>query len=370
MRSGAAPATPTSPLMSIDDQNEETTNDDRSYRGSRFSEVQDALFAEPYQFPWGAPDQPGMPRYVVSLRRFAQGILPFGKPFRFWQAAARTVDSFADMRWGKDGKGFRRLVHPNGVCLTGLWEITEDTGYSGYFSKGSRALIVGRYSICCTEPRRGYTRSLSLVGKLYPTTDPDHKEPLRTANFITQQDFGGEHTDYINDAVTHNAPDTRSWRRGWGFPILILTGLVLKLIDKEATIRELYEISELGKPKGEPTRTPRFMRLRVAPNQPRIEGDKLDFRDEIMAHIYDKGDPDPKRTLTFEIDVTDEGTQSGLALFERRQFSNWKTIGRITFDRAAASYSGDHVIHFHHPKWRGNRNDVSTVLRVNERRVR
>jgi hypothetical protein len=112
------------------------------------------------------------------------------------------------------------------------------------------------------------------------------------------------------------------------------------------------------------------MRLRVAPGQPRIEGDELDFRDEIMAHIYDKGDPDPKRTLTFEIDVTDEGTQSGLALFERRQFSNWKTIGRITFDRAAASYNGDHVIHFHHPKWRGNRNDASTVLRVNEHRVR
>ena len=38
---------------------------------------------------------------------------------------------------------------------------------------------------------------------------------------------------------------------GWGFPILIITGVVLKLIHKEATIRELYEISELGKPKWE-----------------------------------------------------------------------------------------------------------------------
>jgi hypothetical protein len=89
-----------------------------------------------------------------------------------------------------------------------------------------------------------------------------------------------------------------------------------------------------------------------------------------MAHIYDEGDPAPKHTLTFDIDVTDEGTQRGLALFERRTFENWKHIGRITFDRAAASYNGDHVIHFHHPKWRGNRNDASTVLRVNERRVR
>ena len=79
-------------MSTIDDQNEETTNHDRSYRGSRFSEVRDAIFAGPYQSPWGAPGQPEMPRYVVSLRRFAQGILPLGKPFRFWHAAARTVN--------------------------------------------------------------------------------------------------------------------------------------------------------------------------------------------------------------------------------------------------------------------------------------
>jgi hypothetical protein len=69
----------------------------------------------------------------------------------FRQATERAVDSAADLRWGPDRKGFRRLVHPNGICLTGLWQITEDTGYSGYFRNGSRALIVGRYSTCCRE---------------------------------------------------------------------------------------------------------------------------------------------------------------------------------------------------------------------------
>src|SRR5437763_5698479 len=38
-----------------------------------------------------------------------------------------------------------------------------------------------------------------------------------TANFITQQDIGGEHTDFINDAELRNAPDTDGvaprWRR-------------------------------------------------------------------------------------------------------------------------------------------------------------
>jgi ABC transporter substrate binding protein len=81
-------------------------------------------------------------------------------------------------------KGFRRLVHPNGICLTGLWQITADTGYSGYFRNGSRALVVGRYSTCCRETRRGHVRSLSLVGKLFPTADPDHVEPLATRHAV------------------------------------------------------------------------------------------------------------------------------------------------------------------------------------------
>ena len=48
------------------------------------------------------------------------------------------------------------------------------------------------------------------------------------------------------------------------------------------------------------------MRLTVAPDQPRIEGAGLDFRDEIMAQIYDRGDVRAKRTLTFNIDITDD----------------------------------------------------------------
>lgn len=349
---------------------EQMTDEDRGYRGSRFAEVRDAIFANPYQTVWGQAGQPPMPQYKVSLRCFAHGILPFGQPFRFRQAAERTVDSHADLRWGTNRKGFRRLLHPNGICLTGLWEITEKTEYSGYFGQASRALIIGRYSTCCTETRRGHTRSLALVGKLFPTTDRDHPDPLPTANFITQQDLGGDNTNYINEAVTDNAPNVRFWRRGWGFPILIITGVVLKVVDKEATIRQLYEIAELGKPEGQATRAPKFMRLRVAPDQQQIEGVELDFRDEIMAHIYNKGDENPKRTLTFHIDVTDEGSKHGPALVQTSIFANWRHIGKITFDRAVASYNGDHVIHFHHPTWREDQNDPSSVIRVNERRVR
>jgi hypothetical protein len=346
------------------------TDEDRAYSGSRFSDVQKALFANPYQKLWGTTGNPPLPIYEVTLGGLLRGILPFGRPHIFRKAAERTVDSSADLRWGPDRKGCRRLLHPNGICLTGSWTITEETNYSGYFRKGSQALMVGRYSTCCGETRRGRTRSLALVGKLFPTTDPGHTEPLRTASFFTQQDLGGDYSRYINDAELHNAPNTTVLRRGTGASALILTGAVFSLVDKKPSIRQLYQIAELGKPKDEPTRAPTFMRLLVAATQPRIEGDDLDFRDEIMAQIYDRGDPAPKRALIFHIEVTDEGETHGLPVHERLTFKNWRRIGNITFDAAVASYNGDFVIHIHHPTWRGDQNDPATATRVNERKVR
>ncbi|HEV2688113.1 MAG TPA: hypothetical protein VGV35_06150, partial [Bryobacteraceae bacterium] len=334
-----------------------------------FSEVRDALFANPYQRVWGREGEPPLPVYEVTLGSVLRGILPFGKPYLFLKASERTVDSGADLRWGIDGKGFRRILHPNGVCLTGKWRITEQTDYSGYFAKGSEALLVARYSTCCAETRRGHTRSLSLVGKLFPTLDPNHPAPLRTANFITQQDIGGDDAQYINDAEFRNAPDTTVSRRHWGIPIILVTGAVLGKADKEPTIRQLYQVAELGKPASQPTRAPEFMRLLVSPNQPRIEGEALDFRDEVMAQIFDKGDSAPKRTLTFHIEVTDEGVTSGSALRQRRTFRNWRRIGAMTFDNAVISYNGDSVIHFNHPTWRRDRNDPATGTRVDGRKV-
>ena len=104
-------------------------------------------------------------------------------------------------------------------------------------------------------------------------------------------------------------------------------------------------------------------------NLERIEGDSLDFRDEVMAQIYDRGNPVPKRTLRFLIDVTDKGTTRGLPIRERRKFADWRTIGTITFDAAVVSYNGDFVIHFPHPTWRGDQNDSRTATRVDRRKV-
>jgi hypothetical protein len=335
------------------------TDEDRGYKGSRFAEVREAIFANPYQKP--------LPVYDVTLGGVLRGAL--GPAYPFLKATERAVDSGADLRWGVDGKGFRRILHPNGVCLTGQWRISEQTDYSGYFAKDSAALVVARYSTCCTETRRGNTRSLAMVGKLFPTTDPNHATPLRTANFITQEDIGGASSDYINDAELRNAPDTTVSRRGGGVPILLVTGMVFARADKQPSIRQLYQIAELGKAPAQATKTPEFMRLVVAAHQPRITGSSLDFREEIMAQIFDEGDTEPKRTLTFHIEVTDEGTTTGTQLRQRRTFQNWRPIGTLTFDNAVISYNGDFVIHFNHPTWRENKNDAATATRINERKV-
>jgi hypothetical protein len=345
-------------------------DDGGPYAGSRFADVVEALGANPYQRVWGAAGEPPLPVHEVSYRTVVGGLASFGFPRQFRADSMRTLDSQVDLRWGPEGKGFRRLVHPNGICLTGRWTIDADTPYTGYFAKGSDALVVGRYSTCCTETRRGQVRSLSLVGKLFPTTDRYHLEPLRTANFFTQEDIGGANTEYINDAELRNAPDVTLGNRGAGTPLLITIGLVFRNVDQQGSQRQLYPIAELGKPEGTPTRAPQFMRLLVAPEQPRIAGTEIDFRDEVMAQIFDKGDPFPKRTLTFTIELTDEGETGGTASRQRVTFKNWRKVGTLVFDNAVVSHNGDAVIHFAHPTWRTDRNDPATATRVNGRKVR
>jgi hypothetical protein len=349
---------------------EQYTDEDRLYSGSRFRDVVNAPFANPYQKVWGREGEPPLPSQDVTLKSVFGGLLPIGKPPRFERAAERSLDSAADLRWGPDGKGFTRLLHPNGVCLVGRWHITADTPYSGYFAGGSTALAVVRYSSGGAGNRRGQIRSLAMVGKLFPTTDPDHVQPLRTANFITQEDIGGAWTESINAAELSNAPPVTVFRRGPAAPLLIRIASVFRRVDDQPTIRQLYPIAELGKPAGEPTRAPQFMQLLAAAETPVIPGADLDIRDEVMAHIFDRGDPTPKRTLTFTIDVTDEGTTSGSPFRVRRTFWNWRRIGTLVIDNAVVSYNGDCVIHFTHPTWRQDRNDPATATRINRQKVR
>ena len=67
---------------------EAVTEEDRAYNGSRFQDVRDAIFANPYQKVWGGSGEPPLPLYDVTLWSVLRGILPFGKSYLFRQATA------------------------------------------------------------------------------------------------------------------------------------------------------------------------------------------------------------------------------------------------------------------------------------------
>ena len=349
---------------------QETTAEDRAYQGSRYSEVRDAAYANPYRAGRSGETPGPLPMFKSTIRNAWKGVFPFTGPDLLNHASARSVDSHADLRWGPDGKGFRRMLSPNGILVFGKWEITEPSEYSGFFKRGAAGLFIGRYSSDGNETMRGQRRSLSLAGKIYPTLDPGHATPLRTASFMSQEDLGGMKTDYINDAELRNAPNITAYRRGIYFLVMVRAGMVFTKLDKAPESRMLYEIAELGKPADEPTRAPWHMMLKMTPGQPHIPGDRLDFRDEIYAHIFKPGESEPTGSIEFDISVSDTARTSGIPGFRRVAVSNWKRIGRVTLTEAVASFNGDHVVQFHHPGWRDNPNDPSTAIRENERRVR
>jgi hypothetical protein len=62
---------------------EVVTEQDLTYVGSRFSEVLDARFANPYQNVWGRDGQPALPTYEVALPSLLRGILSLRKQYLF-----------------------------------------------------------------------------------------------------------------------------------------------------------------------------------------------------------------------------------------------------------------------------------------------
>jgi hypothetical protein len=112
------------------------------------------------------------------------------------------------------------------------------------------------------------------------------------------------------------------------------------------------------------------MMFKMASGQRRIEGHHLDFRDEIYSHIFNPGDTVPTGSMEFDISVSNYGRKTGVQGLSRVTVSDWQRIGKLRFTEAIASYNADHVVQFHHPGWRDDRNDPATYVRVNEVRVR
>ncbi len=347
---------------------QDTTAEDRAYRGSRYAEVREALLANPYRGGVYGQEAGPLPMFKSYIRNAWRGLFRGENKFR--QASTRVLDSKADLRWGPDGKGYRRIIAPNGICVLGSWEVTEDNPFTGYFRKGSKGLTIGRFSSDGNETKRGERRSISLGMKLYPTTDPEHPEPMVPASVIVQEDLGGMRTAFMNDAELVNAPSVHAYRRGIFVLIMLRANMLFSALDKVPDSRQVFEVAELGELPGVQTVAPEHMLFKMTTGQRRIAGEGLDFREEIYRHIFEQGAAEPTGAMEFDISVADYGRKCGIPGVSTVKVNDWKRIGKLRFTEAVASYNGDHVIHFHHPGWRDDRNDRSTYIRSRETRVR
>src|SRR5205085_549893 len=311
---------------------QEITSDDLKL--SSFTEIRDALFNPDrngqYYRTWRGPGEPALPFYKQTLTSITRGlIVRFWRDFALLSAAKRTLRSHADLRWGPDGKGFRRLVHAMGICLEGKLEIDPNwvgASYTGYFAPGKAGRVIARYSLGGNDPRNGRYRSLGLVGKLFP--EQGHPEAITDrAHFITQEDLGGAFTNSVVEVDLTNSPPVTLLKRGYGLFSFIAVIIALLRADKQPAERQLYEVAELEKPLGIPTSCPRFMRLKLVDATPPPQPNELDFRDEILGLMYEKDSSQQKNDLVFAIEVSDKGRRTWLM---RVKDQEWSRIGTLT----------------------------------------
>ncbi len=281
-----------------------------AYTGSRYTEVWRQVKSDPYQV---------LPQQTVDLSSM-YGFLES----KIRASAERTLTDGSDLL-----PRFRKLVHPNGICLAGTWNITEDSDYTGYFSKGSKGLIIARASSAMSETKRGEYRSFGLAGKIFPTADAQHQEKLKTANFFTVDDLGGTLTDRFTDAPLLNEPKmTKRVGLLGSFATLAAIIKAFRSADGNPGYRPLYPISQLGLNDPEQSVEPKWMMLKAASGQ---SIDLADFRHELRVRHYGG-------RLVFNIYVADAGQTS------------WQKIGYIAFTDDAISDSCDHRLHFAHPR--------------------
>jgi hypothetical protein len=262
-----------------------------------------------------------------ELKTLPQDKISFFKLDKIKEDSKRTLQSRANIL-----PYFDKLAHPNGVCLSGIWSITEQNPYGGYFKQNSKALIIARASSAMSNTKQGQIRAFGLAGKLFSSLDPKEVLKTDTANFFVIDDLGGSDADYFTQVELTNEPKVSMSSEV--FKNLLYAIKVAKSFsdaDKHSGIRQLYEISYLGEDDRSKVKTPKWMKIKAKKIQ---KNNSKDFRSELTIK-------DGKK-LIFDISV---------ATKEEDGKKDWKYIGEIIFDNSVVSKSCDHRLHFHHPKF-------------------
>jgi hypothetical protein len=280
-------------------------------RSSTFDEVWGQVRSDPYA---------ALPTHEVGLSRFFRGLR-----YRLLEAGRRTIRTPDDLL-----PRFDKLIRPNGVCLSGTWEIDRDTPYTGLLASGAKGLIIARASVALAETRAGRVRSFGMAGKVYPTLDGARRVP--SANFFVIDDNGGTTTRHFQDAEMTNRPPFSINRTSLlAAPVLAAIAVAQRLSDTHAGTRQLYPLAAAGLDDPSGARGPRFLKVRGVPGA-RPEAD--DFRDALRLALR-------RAPLELDVSVRDD---------ER---APWRRVGAIELTECVASESCDHRLHFSHPAWKG-----------------
>lgn len=288
--------------------------DQAIYQGSQFQEVWKVIASDPYE---------KLPHHQVTVGSFFSGTKNL-----LLENSRRTLSRQDDIL-----PPFKKLVHPNGICLRGIWSIDRQNRYSGYFKQGSQALIIVRASIALSYADSGQYRAFGFAAKIFPTIDLLDPRPLKTANFFAIDDLAGTRAAHYTDVEMTNMPRISLFRLHSVAlaPVGIAAGTAFRLADIMPRIRQLYEISEMEEDSS--VVTPKWIKISAAKGT--IPINEKDFRIEILEQIKTYG------KLTFNIAVASSQNILGK--------KDWQDIGHIDLWEAVASESCDHRLHFHHP---------------------
>ena len=270
------------------------------YDGSTFSEVKAVAFSGPYA---------ELPHH--------RGLRP-GRFVRFFNDSARNLIDRRDiLPW------YDKLIHANGICHTGKWQIDTDSRYTGYFAKGSEGLLITRASVAGNRLNAHDRRAFGIAGKVFPTMDPDRK--VKPGNFVTVSSLSGTRNKQITDYAPTNRPKV-----GLDPAANLVNRVIFRLMDTRPGWRRLHPISALGVPRDGDVVTPDLMMLKIADGTPKVH--THDFRDELRIEHY------PERKLVYTINVKDFYDPA------------WTRIGSIELTDDAVAEGGDKRLHFWIPR--------------------
>ena len=223
-----------------------------------------------------------------------------------------------------------KLLHSNGVCLSGTWEVKNPSPYSGFFKMGSKALIIARASTTLGTTDRGTKRGFALAGKIFPTTNPEEVVP--TANFVVIDELSGTKLEHYTDSKMTNQPTL-------GFPfsaffLALEVARTFRSADTDPGYRPVSQIAEIGRNPDENLASPQFFMVKTSSES--WKNNQIDFRDELVQSNLGEGG---LKMLFFANDFSSDPDDH-----------RWKELGEMVFQDAIISYACDRQLHFHHPK--------------------